>query len=170
MKKFDLITEFLKNVSFESPNVPALFFQKGNEQAQISINIDIQVKGADNNLYMVDLIVCLNSLLNTDNSIIFAVVCIYSGLVHVEKCENEEELRRTLMIDVPTMIFPSAKTLIEQIIMTSGFPPFKMQSVDFNALYENRQSDSDANPDCTSPESTLTTKSGKLKKGKLKIG
>ena len=170
MKKFELITEFLKNISFESPNVPALFFQKENEQARVNINIDIQVKGADNDLYMVDLWVSLNSSLNADNGIIFAVVCVYSSLVHVEEYENEEVLKRILMIDVPTMIFPSAKTLIEQIIMTSGFPPFKMQSVDFNALYENRQSASNGSPDSTSPESVPTTKSGKLKKGKSKIG
>lgn len=170
MKKFDLITEFLKNISFESPNVPALFFQKENGQAKASTNIDIKVQGAENNLYMVDLLVSLNSSLNADNVIIFAVVCIYSGLVHVEEYENEEELKRILMIDVPAMIFPSAKTLIEQVIMTSGFPPFKMQTVDFNILYENRQSDPNANSDYTSPESIPQTKSNKFKKGKSKIG
>ena len=47
MAKFNIITQFLKDFSFESPNVPELFFKRDNGQAKLEINIDIQIKGAD---------------------------------------------------------------------------------------------------------------------------
>ena len=54
MAKFNIISQFLKDISFESPNVPELFFKSDNGQAKLEINIDIQIKGAENNLFMVD--------------------------------------------------------------------------------------------------------------------
>lgn len=168
MNKFDLITEFLKGISFESPNVPELFFQPDNGQANMDINLDIQIKGTDNNIYMVDLLVKLHSLLETDGRTIFSVESIYSGLVQAGTTENEEELKKILLIDVPSMLFPSAKTLMEQIIMHSGFPPFKMQQVDFNALYEARQTNS-TSANRNLQESGKKLKNTKFKKGKMDI-
>ena len=57
MAKFNIISQFLKDISFESPNVPELFFKQESSPSKMEINIDIQIKGADNNLFMVDLIV-----------------------------------------------------------------------------------------------------------------
>ena len=56
MAKFNIISQFLKDISFESPNVPDLFFKQDNGQAELEINIDMQVKGSEKNLFMVDLI------------------------------------------------------------------------------------------------------------------
>ena len=52
MAKFNIISQFLKDISFESPNVPELFFKSDNGQAKLEINIDIQIKGAENNLFL----------------------------------------------------------------------------------------------------------------------
>jgi preprotein translocase subunit SecB len=169
MKKFDLITEFLKSVSFESPNVPELFFQKDNGQAKMDISIDIQIKGADNDIYMVDLFVRLHSLRETDDRAIFAIESVYSGLVQAAKTDNEEDLKKILLVEVPAMLFPSAKTLVEQIIMASGFPPFKMLPVDFNALYEARKTNNPTAANRDLLESGKKLKNSKLKKGKAEI-
>ena len=40
MAKFNIISQFLKDISFESPNVPDLFFKQDNGQAELEINID----------------------------------------------------------------------------------------------------------------------------------
>ena len=65
MAKFNIISQFLKDISFESPNVPELFFKQDDGQAKLEIGIDIQIKGAENNLFMVDLIVKVHSKLDT---------------------------------------------------------------------------------------------------------
>ena len=141
MTKFQLLSQFLKDFSFESPNVPELFFKQENGQAKMDINVDIQVKGAENNLYMVDLLVSLHSKLDADDKSIFIIKSNYSGLVQIEATENEEddEVKKILLIEVPHLLFPSIRALILRITGESGFPAFTMQPIDFAELYESKK-------------------------------
>ncbi len=145
MSKFKIITQFLKDFSFESPNVPDLFFkQDGNGQAKLEINIDIQIKGADNNVFMVDLITKVHSKLEEGDKTVFLIESTYSGLVQLEEGKDEEAKKRTLLIDVPTMLFPSVRALITRMTSESGMPPFAMQPVDFEAMYEQKKAQQSA--------------------------
>ncbi len=139
MSQFKIISQFLKDISFESPNVPELFFNQDNGQAKIEINIDIQIKGAENNVFMVDLLTKVHSKLDKDNKSIFLIETTYSGLVQMEEEKDEEAKRRTLLIDVPHLLFPSVRALVTRLTAESGFPAFVMQPVDFEALYEQRK-------------------------------
>ncbi len=138
MPKFNIISQFLKDISFESPNVPELFFKQENSQAKIEINIDINIKGAENNLYMVDLITKVHSKLDQGDKSIFLIESTYTGMVQYEE-KDEETKKRTLLIDVPTLLFPSVRALVTRLTAESGFPAFVMQPVDFAQLYEQRQ-------------------------------
>ncbi|MBQ0013513.1 MAG: protein-export chaperone SecB [Proteobacteria bacterium] len=145
MSKFKIITQFLKDISFESPNVPDLFFKQDNGQGKIEINIDIQIKGAENNVFMVDLITRVHSKLEKDDKSIFLIESTYSGLVQMEEEKDEEAKKRTLLIDVPTALFPAVRALVTRLTSESGFPPFAMQPVDFEAMYEQKKSQQPAN-------------------------
>ena len=141
MAKFNIISQFLKDISFESPNVPELFFKQDDGQAKLEIGIDIQIKGAENNLFMVDLIIKAHSKLEADDKSIFMIDSTYSSLVQMdENVKDEETKKRTLLIDVPTLLFPAVRALIVRLTAESGFPPFAMQPVDFEALYNQKQS------------------------------
>lgn len=140
MAKFNIISQFLKDISFESPNVPELFFKNDNGQAKLEINIDIQIKGADNNLFMVDVITKVHSKLEAGEKSIFLIESTYSGLVQLDgEVSDEEDKKRTLLIDVPTLLFPSVRALVTRLTSESGFPTFTMQPVDFAQLYEQKQ-------------------------------
>lgn len=139
MARFNIITQFLKDFSFESPNVPELFFKSDSGQAKMEINIDIQIKGAENNLFMVDLITKVHSKLENGDKSIFLIESTYSGLVQMEEEKDEEVKKRTLLINVPTLLFPAVRALIARMTSESGFPTFVMQPVDFAKLYEEKQ-------------------------------
>ena len=144
MAKFNIISQFLKDISFESPNVPDLFFKQDNGQAELEINIDMQVKGSEKNLFMVDLITKIHSKLKADGKSIFLIEATYSGLVQMEEEKDEEAKKRTLLIDVPTLLFPAVRALVTRLTAESGFPPFAMQQVDFADLYEKRNQKQEA--------------------------
>ena len=135
MANFKIISQFLKDISFESPNVPELFFKQESGQAKLEINIDIQIKGAENNLFMVDLITKVHSKLEQGEKTMFLIESTYSCLVQMEEEKDEEAKKRTLLIDVPTLLFPAVRGLITRLTSESGFPTFAMQPVDFAALY-----------------------------------
>lgn len=143
MAKFSIISQFLKDISFESPNVPELFFKSDNGQAKLEINIDIQIKGAENNLFMVDLITKIHSKLENGDKSIFLIESTYSGLVQLGEQEIDDETKKqTLLIDVPTLLFPAVRSLITRLTSESGFPTFTMQPVDFAQLYAQKQTQS----------------------------
>jgi preprotein translocase subunit SecB len=139
MAQFNLISQFLKDFSFESPNVPELFFAKENSQAKIDLNVDLQVKGADNNVYMVDLVAKLHSKIDANDKSLFLIECTYSGMVQVEDTKDEAELQQVLLIDIPTLLFPTVRALVARVTFESGFPPFAMQPIDFKKLYASKQ-------------------------------
>jgi preprotein translocase subunit SecB len=139
MPKFNIISQFLKDISFESPNVPELFFKQDNGNAKLEISIDVQIKGAENNLFMVDLITKIHSKLEADGKTIFLIESTYSGLVQMEEEKDEEVKKRTLLIDIPALLFPTVRSMVTRLTSESGFPTFAMQPVDFAELYEQKQ-------------------------------
>ncbi|MDE7305674.1 MAG: protein-export chaperone SecB [Alistipes sp.] len=139
MRPFNLISQFLKDFSFNSPNTPELFFSQEDSSAKIETNIDIQVKGAKNNLYMVNLLVKLDSILDKNQQPIFSISIDYRGLVEIEHPDNDEIVKKTLMIDVPQFLFPYIHHLVLQISSDSGFPPYSMQPFDFEMLYKDKE-------------------------------
>jgi preprotein translocase subunit SecB len=151
MSELKLITQFLKDFSFESPNVPQLFFQKENTQAKLEFSVDIQIQGADNNLFLVNLISKVHSKLENEDKTIFLIESTYSGLVSA-KFDSEAELQKALMVEFPTKLFPSVRTLVLHTTAESGFPPVQMPMVDFEALLAKQQAEA-ANGNAA-PEST----------------
>ena len=138
MPKFNIISQFLKDISFESPNVPELFIKQDNGQAKIEMNIDINIKGSENNLYMVDLITKVHSKLENQDKSVFLIESTYTGMVQCEE-KDEETKKKTLLIDIPTILFPSVRAMVTRLTAESGFPPFTMPIVDFADMYEQRQ-------------------------------
>ena len=88
---------------------------------------------------MVDLIMKVHSKLENADKSIFLIETTYSGLVQMEEEKDEEVKKRTLLIDVPTLLFPAVRGLITRTTSESGFPAFTMQPVDFAHLYEQKQ-------------------------------
>jgi len=138
MANFNMISQFLKDISFESPNVPELFFKQENGQAKMEINVDLQVKGAEGGLYMTDLVIKLHSKLEEGDKTIFMIECTFTGLAQLDKDASEEDVKKVTLIDVPTLIFPNVRALVTRMTAESGFPPFTMQPVDFKKLYEEK--------------------------------
>lgn len=139
MNTFNLITQFLKDCSFNSPNAPELFFYQHDTSAKIETNIDIQVKGAENNLYMVNLLIELHSILDKNQQPIFSFSVDYRGLIQIECTDNDENIEKKLMVDVPQLLFPYVQQLVLQISGASGFPPYLMPQIDFEELYEQKK-------------------------------
>jgi preprotein translocase subunit SecB len=87
---------------------------------------------------MVDLITKVHSKLDADNKTIFMIESTYTGMVQYEE-KDEETKKKTLLIDVPTVLFPSVRAIVTRLVSESGFPPFNMPIVDFADMYEQRQ-------------------------------
>lgn len=132
-----IISQFVKDFSFEAPNSPQLFFNKEPVEANLKLNIDIKVKKLNDELFTVDLITKVHNTTKKDDKSIFMIELVYSGLVGLNL--PEEEHKHALLVQAPQYLFPAVRALISRVTSESGFPPFNMALVDFEAMYKERQ-------------------------------
>lgn len=139
-KNIRLNSQYLKDLSFENPNAPSSI-PKITNQPQISFNIDVKAKKMNESYYEVNLNITAKAV-EAENSknLIFLVELNYAGLFEINHL-NEEELKNTLLVDCPTIIFPFARRIIADSTRDGGFPPLLMDAVDFASVIqkENKQ-------------------------------
>lgn len=148
MVKFEIIKKYLKGLSFKCDLTPAIFF--GNDDSQTNLGVDINTQASssnnDNNeIYDVTLSVVLSPK-KSNNVEVFRFEISYSALVVLSLPKNaaEEDIRRTLMIDVPQELMPVVRHIINQEIFSAGFPPVQLSQIDFEELYESKMTNTGA--------------------------
>lgn len=124
------IKTFLKEVVFESPNTPDLFFN-AESAANLEISIDVQSRVAEEtSLYLVELHTSLTPKIN--ERVVFNLRLIYSTLVEVADKELEDETRKYLLtVVVPQSMYNPLRALVWKLTLESGFPPIMMNDYDF---------------------------------------
>ena len=124
------IKTFLREVVFESPNTPDLFFN-AESAANLGISIDVQSRVAeDTSLYLVELHTSLTPMIN--ERVVFNLRLIYSTLVEVADKELDDETRKYLLtVVVPQSMYNPLRALVWKLTLESGFPPIMMNDYDF---------------------------------------
>lgn len=124
------IKTFLKEVVFESPNTPDLFFN-AESAANLEISIDVQSRVAEGtSLYLVELHISLTPKIT--ERVIFNLKLIYSTLVEIADQELEDETRKHLLtVIVPQSMYNPLRALVWKLTLESGFPPIMMNDYDF---------------------------------------
>lgn len=144
MLKFDIIKEYLKSVSFSSTKTPAIFFANDNPQITIGIEVNTLVSKSTNDVYDVTLNLVLSPQMSIEEEL-FHFEISYAALVllSLPNSVSEEDVRRTLMIDVPHTLFPVVRHIVNQQIYISGFPPVQFPAIDFKQIYTSKTAQAD---------------------------
>lgn len=124
------IKTFLKEVVFESPNTPDLFFN-AESAANLEISIDVQSRVAEGtSLYLVELHTSLTPKIN--EQLVFNLKLVYSTLVEITDKEMDDETRKYLLtVVVPQSMYNPLRALVWKLTLESGFPPIMMNDYDF---------------------------------------
>ncbi|MEQ9146198.1 MAG: protein-export chaperone SecB [Parvibaculaceae bacterium] len=129
-----VITQYVRDLSFESPNVPQSLAPQ-DESPQIGVNVDVGV----NSLSETDFEVVLK--LNVDAKVggkqLFLTELEYAGVFRVANIP-QESLQAVLLIECPRLIFPFARRIIGDITRDGGFPPLMIDPIDFAALFRQQ--------------------------------
>src|SRR6476620_12022720 len=151
---FNLIGQYIRDMSFENPGAPASIMLGGpNPNFQVGINVGVKKQADD--LYAVE--ITLNAKADREKNVLFNVELIYGGVFRM-KSIPEAQLAPLLLVECPRLIFPFARQVLATITQQGGFPPLMMEPVDFQAIYlQNLRSlqDAQADPNGT-PTPTVT--------------
>ena len=133
-----IIGKYIKELKFNIPN-PKTFFLLAKDIANYKINIDIKSVQVKQNIIEV-----LTSLKLTpvkddfekiDTKIIFSTIVEFSN-----ESLTKEEMEKTILIDIPSKIYPELRQIFVFLFESSGFKNIKInETVDFEKLYKIRK-------------------------------
>lgn len=129
--QLSILTQFLRDLSFESPNAPgALQSPGGNPKLQMNINVQATKRGDD----IYEVVLNFDARANSDLGVIYNVELVYGGMFRLANIP-ENVLQPVLFVDCPTLLFPYMRRIVSQLAQDGGFPPLMLDPIDFAALY-----------------------------------
>lgn len=133
---FALEKIYLKDVSYEAPNVPQVFMEKGVPDVNVQLAIEPALLNADEGLFEVVLGVTVTAVLA--GKTVFLAEAKQGGIFRIQGVP-EAELPRALEIGCPTVLLPFAREAINELVVKGGFPQLLVNPVNFEALYEQKR-------------------------------
>ena len=136
-KKYKILTEFAKDVSYEMPNVET-YLQTKDNILKYNLNLDINSKFLKNKIIEVNIISKFQEANLKEKKSNFEIT--YTAIVRIdESIKNEKEMEQIVLSDVPNEIYPRLEDLFISLVNKSGFPEVKIErKVDFEKLYKER--------------------------------
>lgn len=134
-KHVQVRTQYVKDLSFESPNSPAVFT---NQQGKpnIDVNIDLKANIIAGSDYEVTIRAEVKA--TAEETTLFLADISYAGIFTLHNIP-EEEREAILMIYCPGLLFPFARRAISDVTRDGGFPPLMLDPIDFATLFQRRK-------------------------------
>ena len=129
-KKYEILNQFIKDLSFEAPNSPRIFFERLEEKPNIEVGFEVNSNPAGENLFEINLHVTVKNSIK-DRTLYFIELS-YSSMVGVMAGNTQEENTEILIRKVPAHLFSFVRAIIADLTRESGFPPFVLAPVDFD--------------------------------------
>ena len=128
-----IISQYVKDLSFENPNSPAVYQWQGQPKIDVEFNIGAQKLGDDIN----EVTLQINVTATGDNQTAFRVELVYAGLLGMRNVP-EEQAHPFVLAEAPRLLFPYARQIIDHAVRDGGFAPLLLDPIDFLALYLQR--------------------------------
>lgn len=128
--------QYLKDLSFESPNSPAVF-RRGLKPPEMDMNFHLDARKIEDeeNPHLYETTMRINITAKREDSTAFLIECVYGALVSLAKDIDPGHIRPILFVEVPQILFPFARQVVAQASQNGGFPPLLLNPVDFRAMY-----------------------------------
>ncbi|MDA9619147.1 protein-export chaperone SecB [Candidatus Pelagibacter bacterium] len=135
---YKIIGKYIKELKFNIPN-PKTFFLLTKNIANYKINIDIKSIQVKQNIIEVLTSLKLSPVKDDferiETKIIFSTIVEFNN----EKL-IKEEMEKTILVDVPSKIYPELRQIFVFLFENSGFKDIKInETVDFEKLYKMRK-------------------------------
>ena len=136
-ENFEILAEFIKDMSSETPNIESYLFVKENI-SKYQLKIDINSKPLKNKMIEVNTILKFEDKEINEKKSYFEIV--YVSVVKIkENVKDKTDLEKILLCDVQNKIYPSLEKSFLNLLHNSGYPGIKLErKIDFTELYKQR--------------------------------
>ncbi len=130
-----IVGQYIKDLSFENPNVDKLIDGPG-EAPNLQVAVNVAGRRVADGLFesAIDFKAQAVNKIGT----IYDMELVYAGLFKIQNIP-EQSLEAFLLINCPSILFPFLRRLVADITREGGFPPLLLDPIDFAGLYMRRQ-------------------------------
>jgi preprotein translocase subunit SecB len=129
-----VISQYVKDLSFESPGAPQ---SVRNRTAAPAINIGVNVQSRVVQEGEMEVELRMEATAKDGEAVLFAIELVYAGLFRLTNVPPEN-VTPIVMIECPRLLFPFARQIIADASRNGGFPPLLIDPIDFVQLYRQR--------------------------------
>jgi preprotein translocase subunit SecB len=155
---FQLQTIYLKDLSLEQPNSPAIFLEQKMPDLQIMVNVAVETLAETT----FETTVTVTLTAKIEDRTAYLIEGKQAGIFEVRNLPKET-LEKVLFITCAGIVYPYLRANIADIVLRSGFPPVHLVEINFEAYYrervlearENQTSPGDTNIGITSMQPDL---------------
>jgi preprotein translocase subunit SecB len=136
---FQLQRVYLKDLSLEQPNSPAILLEQA--QPQVEINLALSADPVVEAIYEV----CVTATVTTKvgDKVLFLVEAKQAGIFEIRNIP-QEQLQPIIGIACPGIVYPYLRAIVSDICTRAGFPPVILQEMNFQAMYEQQRAQQQA--------------------------
>ena len=136
-EKFKILTNFIKDMSSETPDVQSYLFVKENI-SKYNLDINISSKPLKNKIIEVSTILKFEDKNLNEKRSNFEIV--YISIIKIdESVKDKKELEKIVICDLQNKIYPKIEKIFLNLLDLSGFSGVKIEKkIDFNKLYNER--------------------------------
>ena len=136
-KNYKILTEFIKDMSSETPDIESYMFVKENI-SKYHLDIDIKSKTIKSKIIEVNTTLKFHDKELNEKKSHFEIV--YASIVKIDdQIKNKKDLEKIILCDVQNEIYPKLEKAFLNLVNDSGFPGIKIEKkIDFNKLYQEK--------------------------------
>ena len=136
MKKFKILTEFIKDISSETKDVQTYLFVK-DYISKYQLSIDITSKPTKNKLIEVDTTLKFEDKQKNEKKSYFEIV--YVTIIKLdENIKEKKEIEKIILCDVQKETQKNMEKAFTDLVNNSGFKQVEVKNIDFEKLYNSR--------------------------------
>lgn len=129
-----LLTCYIKDVSFENIGVQNEYIAKSHPQFEVGLNINNKKATGDGEIYEVSMQV--NVKAEEGGQVIFILELDYAGRFRLRDVEESQRVP-FLYIECPRLLFPYARRVVSSLTVDGGLLPLNLDHVDFVKLFHD---------------------------------
>ncbi len=130
---FQIQRIYLKDLSLEQPNSPAVFLEQ--EAPNIEVQVDVGVEALAPTVF--ESTVTITVTAKAKDKVAFLVEGKQAGIFEAANIPAEQ-LDPLLGIGCPNIVYPYLRANIADVITRAGFPPVHLSEINFEAFYQQR--------------------------------
>jgi preprotein translocase subunit SecB len=131
---FQIQRVYLKDLSLEQPNSPAILIEQ--EQPTVDIQLGVDAQPVTEGIFEITVAATVQTKIQ--DRTVFLVEAKQAGIFEIRNLP-EDQMGPILGIACPQIVYPYLRSNVADVIQRAGFPPVHLAEINFQAMFEQQQ-------------------------------